>query len=88
MENVLVDKDYNAFFTDFGLSDNDPSLSKSNDKQKFDIWEIGSILYQMLVGYHPYESDYCFDPNLSVYTIPSNIDPLAQNLISNVSRIK
>ncbi|GAB1610294.1 serine/threonine-protein kinase PLK1-like [Argonauta hians] len=61
-------------------------LSKKGHSYEADIWAIGCILYALLVGRPPFETstliETYFRITANTYTIPSNISPAAEKLIT------
>jgi len=105
LQNILLDKDNNVKFTDFGLA---TKLSSRNDKMntfcgtpnylppemiarngysnQVDIWSLGILIYQLLVGRPPVEGDNPKDTMkkipLSEIHIPELLSEHAKDLIS------
>lgn len=61
-------------------------LSKKGHSYEADIWAIGCIMYALLVGRPPFQTstliETYFRITANTYTIPANISPAAQKLIS------
>ncbi|XP_014777232.1 serine/threonine-protein kinase PLK1 [Octopus bimaculoides] len=61
-------------------------LSKKGHSYEADIWAIGCILYALLVGRPPFQTstlvETYFRITANTYTIPANISPAAEKLIS------
>merc|ERR1712130_622491 len=63
-------------------------LGKKGHSYEVDVWRIGCILYTLLVGKPPFETQTLKDTYTRIkkneYHIPSRIGPLARNLIQRL----
>ncbi|XP_057378391.1 serine/threonine-protein kinase PLK1-like [Daphnia carinata] len=65
-------------------------LCKKGHSFEVDIWSMGCILYTLLVGHPPFETQTLKDTYSKIkkneYHVPSRIGPLARNLITSMLR--
>ncbi len=63
-------------------------LGKKGHSYEVDIWSLGCILYTLLVGKPPFETQTLKDTYARIkrneYHVPSRVGPLAKNLISKL----
>ena len=66
-------------------------LGKKGHSFEVDVWSIGCILYTLLVGKPPFETQTLKDTYARIkrneYHVPSRIGPAAKNLISKLLQV-
>ena len=67
-------------------------LGKKGHSYEVDVWSIGCILYTLLVGKPPFETQTLKDTYARIkrneYHVPSRIGPAAKNLISKLLQVQ
>ena len=67
-------------------------LGKKGHSFEVDVWSIGCILYTLLVGKPPFETQTLKDTYARIkrneYHVPSRIGPAAKNLISKLLQVQ
>lgn len=63
-------------------------INRSEHNEKVDVWAVGILAYELLVGQTPFEEEEYSDTYNRIlklnYTFPNTVSPVARNFVSKV----